>query len=439
MNLRIVFILLLSFVFVSSCRKQDDNVFLENETTTGFDGYSSTNSLKVETSTVREDSLKTDSLSHNLLGVINDPVFGKYQASTFFQLKLPQVGNVISTNTLDSVVLFLQFTSTTAYYGDLNSEISFNVHELTESMGSKVTHSNQSYTYDNTPIGTFTGRFDVNDSMNYTSLGTAYKGAPGISIKMSNAFAQKMFNASASDLSSQSNFLTFLKGLVLVPTNTPPSGSGAIAAINLKGAFSKLRIYYNGNMQSDFKVFDDCERFSSYSFSNQGSEINKQKALGGSGNFDTTFVMAMTGAKTFIKLPELFTIVPTNGKLISVGKAEIIIRPLAGTYTAPYTLPKRMLLFVKDKETGLNAGMIDMLEPFYGGSYDASKNEYRFNITRYIQSLYTDYQLKGTNNNLGLYLAIPSDSPVAPSRIMVDAKKGGSGSGIEFKLIYTEL
>lgn len=439
MNLRIVFILLLSFVFVSSCRKQDDNVFLENETTSGFDGYSSTDTLMVHTSTVREDSLKTDSLSHNLIGVINDPVFGKYQASSYFQLKLPQVGNVISTNTLDSVVLFLQFTSTTAYYGDLNSEISFNVYELSESMGSAVTHSNQSYTYDNTPIGTFTGRFNVTDSLAYTSLGTSYKGAPGISIKLSTAFAQKMFNATANDLSSQSNFLSFLKGLVLVPTNTPPSGTGAIAAINLKGTYSMLRIYYNGNMQSDFKVFDDCERFSNYTISNQGSEMLSQKVLKGTSDFDTTFVMAMSGAKTYIQLPELFNIVPNNGKLISVGKAEIVIRPLAGTYNAPFTLPKRMLLFVKDKETGLNAGMIDMLEPFYGGTYNASKNEYRFNVTRYVQSLYTDYQLKGTNNNLGMYLAIPSDSPVAPSRIMIDASKGNVGSGIEFKLIYTEL
>ncbi|MFM6982924.1 MAG: DUF4270 family protein [Chitinophagaceae bacterium] len=439
MNLRIVFILLLSFVFVSSCRKQDDNVFLENETTTGFDGYSSTDTLMVQTSTVREDSLKTDSLSHNLIGVINDPVFGKYQASTYFQLKLPQVGNVISTNTLDSAVLFLQFTSSTAYYGDLNSEISFNVYELTESMGSSVTHSNQSYAYDNTPIGTFTGKYHVSDSLAYTSLGTTYKGAPGISIKLSSAFAQKMFNATSNDLSSQANFLNFLKGLVLVPANTPPSGSGAIAAINLKGAFTRLRVYYNGNMQSDFKVFDDCERFSSYSINNQGSEITGQKSFNGTANFDTTYVMAMSGAKTYIKLPELFNIVPNNGKLISVGKAEIVFRPLAGTYNAPFTLPKRMLLFVKDKETGLNAGMIDMLEPFYGGTYNASKNEYRFNITRYIQSLYTDYQLKGTNNNLGLFLAIPSDSPVSPSRIMIDASKGNAGSGIEFKLIYTEL
>jgi hypothetical protein len=438
-NLRIVLLLILSCVFVSSCRKQDDNVFLENETTTGFDGYSSTDTLMLSTCTVREDSLKTDSLSHNLIGQINDPVFGKYKASTFFQLKLPQVGNVISTNTLDSAVLFLQFTSSTAYYGDLTSQVSFDVHELTESMNSSVTHSNKSYTFDNTPIGSFNGKFNIQDSLAYNNLGVINKGAPGISIKLSNAMAQKLFNASATDLSSQANFLSFFKGIALVPTGTPASGSGAIAAINLKGAFTRLRVYYNGNMQSDFKVFDDCERFSSYSVSDQGAEITQQKALKGAASFDTTYVMAMAGAKTFIQLPELFNIVPTNGKLISVGKAEVVIRPLAGSYNAPFTLPKRMLLFVKDKETGLNAGMIDMLEPFYGGTYNATKNEYRFNITRYIQSLYTDYQLKGTNNNLGLYLAIPSDSPVAPSRIMIDAKKGGSGSGIEFKLIYTEL
>jgi hypothetical protein len=333
----------------------------------------------------------------------------------------------------------LQFTSSTAYYGDLTSQVSFDVHELTESMNSSVTHCDKSYTFDNTPIGSFNGKFNIKDSLAYNNLGVINKGAPGISIKLSNAMAQKLFNATATDLSSQSNFLSFFKGIALVPTGTPASGSGAIAAINLKGAFTRLRVYYNGNMQSDFKVFDDCERFSSYSVSNQGADINQQKALNGAASFDTTYVMAMAGAKTFIQLPELFNIVPTNGKLISVGKAEVVIRPLAGSYNAPFTLPKRMLLFVKDKETGLNAGMIDMLEPLYGGTYNATKNEYRFNITRYIQSLYTDYQLKGTNNNLGLYLAIPSDSPVAPSRIMIDAKKGGSGSGIEFKLIYTEL
>lgn len=439
MNFRIVCFLLTFFVSITACKKHDDNVFLANETTAGFDGYSFTDTFSLITSTVREDSLKSDSLSHNLVGVINDAVFGKYEASSFFQFKMPQVGNVISSNTLDSVVLFMQFTSTSSYYGDLNSTVSFDVFELNESMGSSVTHSTQSYNYDPTPIGTFTGVFDLDDSMNVNQLGTVVKGAPGVSIKLSSAFAQKMFNANATNLSSQENFLQFMKGIAVVPKGTPAFGSGVIAGFNMKGSYSKIRIYYNGNQQSDFIVLDDCERFSQYKVSNQGTEISSQKAFGGMMDFDTTYVQAMAGAKTQIKIPNLFGIIKNNGKFISVGKAEVIIRPLAGSFASPFNLPTRMLIFQQDEVTKLNAGIIDLIEPFYGGSYDAAKNEYRFNITRYIQSLYTDFQKKNINNNRGLFLTIPSDFPIAPSRIMIDARKGIPNAGIEFRLVYTEL
>ena len=102
-----VFLVLLVF---SACKKYNDNIFLSNEGTQGFDGYTFSDSLQISSRTVREDSLKTDSLSHNLLGVINDPVFGVYKASTFCEFKLPQIDKVISTETLDSVVLMLQYT-----------------------------------------------------------------------------------------------------------------------------------------------------------------------------------------------------------------------------------------------------------------------------------------------------------------------------------------
>jgi hypothetical protein len=438
-NFRTACALILSIVFITACKKQDDNVFLQNETTAGFEGYSYVDSLKIQTCTVREDSLKTDSLSHNLLGIINDPDFGVYTASSFVQFKLPQLGNVISSNTLDSAVLFLQFTSNTAYYGDINSDVTFNVFELSESMNNTISHSNQTYNYDPNPIGTFTGRLNVTDSLTQRSLGKSIKGAPGISIKLSSAFAQKLFNANSSNLSSQDNFLSFLKGIALVPVSIPAVGKGAIAAINLKGSFTKIRVYYNDTMQSDFNVQTDSKRFSSYAITGQGAQIMLQKSFAGNANFDTTFVMAMAGAKTKIKLPNLFSIIKNNGKLISVGKAEVIIRPLAGSNTSIFPLPTRLLLFSQDEATGLNAGLIDLIEPFYGGSYNSANNYYKFNITRYIQSLFTDYQNKGVNNNRGLFLTIPSDFPVAPSRLMIDARKGLQNAGIEFRLVFTEL
>ena len=438
MNFRLVFICFSVLVFIASCKKQSDNLFLANEGTQGFDGYSFTDSLTLLTSTVREDSLKTDSLSHNLIGVINDVDFGRYEASSFIQFKLPQVDKVISSQKLDSVVLFIQYTSSTAYYGDLNSNLSFKVYELTENMNSSVTHSSQTYAYGPTAVGSFNGKVKLSDSLQITELGDRVKVAPGISIKLSTAMAQKLFNAGSTDLSSSDNFISYFKGLAFVPDQTPSVGSGVIAAVNMKGSFSKIRIYYNDSLQSDFTVIDNARRFTQYKVTGQSNTIKKQKSASSNANFDTTFVQAMTGAKTKIQFKNLFSIITSNSKKISIGKAEIIIRPLAGSFNNFFTLPTRLLLLHPDPTTNLNAGIIDLIEPFYGGKYNSITNEYRFNITRHIQSIFTDYQLHGKNSNNGLFIVAPSDNPIAPSRIVLDTKKK-KNDGIEFKLIYTEL
>ena len=438
---------LISFIligfFFTSCKKKADNVFLVNEGTVGFDGNGYTDSFTILTSTIREDSLKTDSLSNNLIGVINDPFFGNYHARSFFQFNLPELGKVISSGTLDSVVLFMQYTSKTAYYGDLNSELSLNVYELNTALSaSNAAYSNQNYGYLATPIGSYTGKLKVNDSIKIRDLAKKVTIAPTLAIKLSASFANKLFNATSTDLASQTAFLDLFKGLVIVPNTSPVSGNGAMAAVNMYAAFSKIRVYYNDTMQSDFKVLDDSRRFSQYYVSNQNSEITKQKAAGKKANFDTTFLQSMTGAKTRISIPYLLKI--AKNKSISVAKAEIIIRPVAGSYGTTTPLPARLLLLQPHPTTGLNAGIIDALafEPFYGGAYNATLNGYKFNITRHIQNLFIDYQRYGKDNNNGLFLIIPTDNPIAPSRMMVDTrkiKKFPENPGIEFKLYYSEL
>ena len=76
-KIALLFTLLLLF---AACKKESDNVFFDSDGALGFDGYLYTNQLDLLTRTVREDSLKSDSLSHNLIGLINDPNFGTYKA-----------------------------------------------------------------------------------------------------------------------------------------------------------------------------------------------------------------------------------------------------------------------------------------------------------------------------------------------------------------------
>ncbi|MBC7426737.1 MAG: hypothetical protein H7321_09400, partial [Bacteroidia bacterium] len=118
------------------------------------------------------------------------------------------------------------------------------------------------------------------------------------------------------------------------------------------------------------------------------------------------------------------------------SKAEIIFKPLAGSYNAPFSLPKRLVLFQPDPNTGLNYLILDYLNNT--GEYDAINNQYKFNVTRHVQNLFNDKIFRNTDNNLGFYLAIPSDSPLTPSRIALDTRKGIAG-GFALKLYYTKL
>ncbi len=148
--------------------------------------------------------------------------------------------------------------------------------------------------------------------------------------------------------------------------------------------------------------------------------------------------MGMTGSKTHIRIPTLFNIAK-NGKTLSIAKAEIIVRPVAGSYNVTYPLPSRLLLLQPSQTNNLNNGVLDLAEPFYGGNLNSITTEYKFNITRHIQNLFIDYQRKGVDNNRGLFLIVPTDYPVAPSRIMLDTRKKIANAGIEFRLYYSEL
>lgn len=436
MKFSYILLLLIGLGAYSSCKKKSDNVFLANEGTQGFEGNGYTDSFTLLTSTVREDSLKTDSLSNNTIGVINDALYGQYKATSFFQFRLPQFGNVISGGTLDSAVLIMQYTSASAYYGNLASSNDFEVHELTDDM-KRGTHSNGNYNYSPTVIGTYSGKFKLSDSTSIRNLGSMVKVAPSMRIRLSTAFAQKLFNATSSDLASQESFINFFKGIAVVPTSAPAPGDGAIAAINIKGAISKIRIYYDNDKQSDFEVQTDSRTFTKFDITGQSNTITQQKVSGLKGNFDTCYVMGMSGAKMRIRIPYLFNIAK-SGKTISIAKAEVIIRPVAGMYNSTFPLPSRLLLLQPSAANNINNGILDLAEPFYGGNLNSTTNEYKFNITRHIQNLFIDYR-KGVDNNRGLYIIVPTDYPIAPSRMAIDTRKKLTNAGIEFRLYYTEL
>ncbi len=437
MNLKNLTYLVFVVLLLSNCKKKDANIYFDSEGTLGYDGLIYTDSLTLLTKTVREDSLFTDSLSHNLIGLVNDPDFGIYKSNTFFELNLPQFGKVINNRVLDSVVLFLNYTSNIAYYGDLTQNVNLSIYELNQSMLQNINYSNQSYTYNSTPIGSFNGKFKLSDSIKLKQGSGNVKIPATFKLKLSSQFANKLFNASATDLTSQDNFKQYIKGLAIVANGN----NGNIVAVNLESNFSRLRLYYDDSLYSDFNVGGGSKRFSQYEILNQSNAIVQQKLAPTKQDFNATYIQAMSGAKTQILMPFLFSMIKNPSKRISIAKVELIIRPQSASFNSIFSLPKRLLCLQPNKTTNLNTAILDLFagNNLYGGGYDKEKNYYKFNITRHIQSLFTDFQTKGENNNRGLFVIIPTENPIAPSRMIIDTQKKLVNQGIEIKIYYAEL
>lgn len=436
MKFKNLIILFLAVVFLNSCKKKDGNVYFDSEGTLSYDGLVFSDSLTLLTKTVREDSLKTNALEHNLIGVLNDPDFGTSQSNSFFQFLLPTLNNVISNKRLDSAVLMLNYTSSIAFYGNLQNQVTVNFYELTEKMGTTITHSNQSYQYDNNPIGTFSGRFNPKDSVFIRQGKNLVKIPATLKVKLSNAFASKLFNANSSQLSSQNNFAEFMKGIAAIPTGS----DGAMAAFNLNSSNTKIRVYYDDSSYSDFVFNTECKKFSQYLISNQNSNIVQQKQASKTQDFTSTYVQSLTGAKTQVMFPHLLSMISNPNKRIVISKAELIIRPKAGTFSDPFTLPRRMRCLPTDlSDSIIRIDNDELYVGVYGGAFLSATNRYVFNITKYIQNIFTVYQNTGQNKNKGVYVFIPTEAPIAPSRIIIDAQKKIPNAGIELKIHYTEL
>ncbi|MEP7168444.1 MAG: DUF4270 family protein, partial [Bacteroidota bacterium] len=145
--------LFIFFVFIYSC-KEPDNVGLNVLPKSDLSSLNYSDTTSLVTSVVREDSLSATGNSANLVGVINDNVFGVTKASFYSQVLLSSVGVAFGSNPhCDSMILTLAYSG---YYGDTTALHSFEVDRLNEYIQSDSNYySNKTFSTSDV-LGTFT-------------------------------------------------------------------------------------------------------------------------------------------------------------------------------------------------------------------------------------------------------------------------------------------
>ena len=387
--------------FLAACTRPEQNIGLEILPDEDQLFLFSSDTTTIVAHTVVEDSLRTDELSRAVLGNYVDPLSGQIRASMYTQVRL-STNNVdfgdISNIEVDSLVLSFKYIED--HWGPSNSQ-TFLVEELEEDI-----YIDSSYYHLDDLASTGINLIEAGDEtqiIDHTST-VQIEGdslAPQLRLRLDKSWAEDFVALSGTEtVGDNEAWLEYFKGFKISST----SYDASILYIDWLDIESNLTMYYrdmNGEEADTtsfiFNINEQAARFTAVD-RNRGGEFAQLADMDTIDSPETVFVQALAGSHGLISFPYLQNY--NDSGSIAIAKAELIL-PIRDDYQdrlPPFAL---MNAFYFDDEGFLNQIQDqDVFTLSIGGLYDIDENEYRFDISRYIQNL-----LNGniSDNGLGLF------------------------------------
>ena len=427
-------LVLLTCIFLFSCKNESSPIgldLLDNPTDSEF-----TDTISLEAWSMLEDTINTTSTTAHILGHISDPVFGNSTAGIYTQLALGgSAVNFGEQPVIDSVVLTLQISS---YYGDTNSAVGIRVYQLTESMDKSASYyQNNTIAYDPTPLNQHLSSYTLRPNVSVVVDTNVYNAH--MRIRLSQQFGQNLLNHE-DDLNN--NLQDFLKGLY-IGAISHTGVCGYMMMTSLNSALSGLTLFYHNNEEQNLhytlSCTDNCARFThithDYNVSQDNAFVSEvlqqQTALGN----QVLFVQGGGGVKTRITFPYLEQAFDQFDKRVLIHRAELVI-----TNVEPYepylTQPAGLTIQgMKKSDNDIHFLPDDdyyTSSSYFGGVYDATRHEYRFRITKYVQQLIL--QQGDWSNSVNL---VVRGSAVRPNRLVFDGTDPTSPTRLRLEIAYS--
>ncbi len=370
----------------------------------------------VATYTVDEDSVESQFPSRKAFGMINDPVFGKAEAVSYFQTVLTTENVDLGANVaIDSLVLSLAIDT---YVGDTTQAITIHVYELDEAMSVDSSYfTSRRLAVKPTPLASYSytprpkSRVTASEPL-LAGGDTVIEYQPIIRIPLSSSLSQRIVAASGTaDLANNTNFLNFFKGIAIT-AEVGAGQPGIMLNIVPRSVLNGMFLYYKNDTtrrRFDMVARNNIAYYNSFSFDYSGTVL--ATAIGNTSPLiEENYVQAGTGVKIRIDFPYLKKLVENFD--VAINKADIVLTVIPGSNTDLAPVPSRMFLLPADSlNANLPNAMPDLLERYYDG--DFKDGTYTFGITRYIQQ-----QLKNTQADYGLRM-IPINTVSTVNRAII--------------------
>lgn len=390
-----------------SCKRPEQELGLGLQPEDGVLSVLQTDTATLVVSTVREDSLRSDELSLSLVGNYLDPELGQTRAGFYSQIRLSSPDIDFGSNAVaDSLTISMVYSG--SVYGRLGAQ-DFVMQELSESI-----YDDSSY-YTNRRFSTFSENLIVADDRykqfnlsDYVPVGNDSL-PPMLRFRLSQELADRFITASADVYDSNTNWLEFFKGFHLYSNST----DGGVASLDLLSTNSQMTLYYHNDtdtLEYVYTINSLAARVNNFAHNFFGP-LSILDAGGSIPGNETAYVQAGASVKTKVELPFLDDFKEIEGR--TINKAQLIV-PVSGSASR---FPRQSLLYLLtvngDGEAATLPGQTSTTIDI-GGTYDASKGEYRFNITRYVQEY-----LNGTVPSNFLYI-VSGNASVSVTRAILN-------------------
>lgn len=433
--------LVVLILIVNSCKKDPYQVGINLLPPSDTLNIKVTDTAFIVAYSVIQDSVRSDETTLSILGSLMDPIFGSTTAGLYMQYNLSAEAPDFGTDPrLDSVILSIPYGS---IYGDSTARQRLRVYEINQDF-----YYDTSY-YSNHSLATYPLLL-----ADYSFVPRRYDSlmiggiltAPHIRVnlgKYTTYFGNKILNAPATAVSTNANFLQFMKGLYIESERS--TYGGALLSFDPTLAASEVLIYYHNAANDSLRFIlpgsSTSARFNHFDHNNyvNASPKLRQQVLQKDTNLGRAnlYIQGLGGLRVKIHFPFLKNF--GNSGKIAINSAVLTLK---NTQTDTSLAPPVTLNLLSIDSTGLLNFLPDESEgsAYAGGAYHTDTRTYFFRITRFMQQV-----LDGKIKNDAMYIMAndPTAATLVTNRVMLTGSKPQlpvlSSDRITLKVIYTKL
>ncbi|MCV9928504.1 DUF4270 domain-containing protein [Flavobacterium sp. LS1R49] len=394
--------------------------------------------LTVDMSTINFDSLVTSNQSRILLGNYEDPIFGKAKSDSYFQLSTSSYDlykgdsdTSLPNYVFDSIAMILRYDN--YFFADTTKVQTLNVRRLTQ----KVKPNKEDENFYNNSVLTYDP-----ESLGTISYIPRPKEKDSINIKISDSFGSELFQKlKKREVVNNNEFLEYLKGFVITSSEENSS-----SMIGFKVATSVLRLYYSKyqgetetSLIKDFSIQDATKQFNNISLDRTGTLIQNlpisSSKLPSIQTENKAFIQSGTGIACKVDFPNIKQLkyIASKGAIVD---AELILKPVANTYSKAYSLPDSLRVYVGDNLNRISGTLNNSSGAAMYAMLNKATDEFNENVVYKVSigGFLQKEMLKQSDSKLSLILSLPNINKGVNRLVLGDQKN--MKNKIELKIYY---